>query len=164
MHAIVTFIAQYLLFILIAIAGIYWLKQDNIAKLKIAFIGIVGSLIALILMKIGAALFYDPRPFVTHNVIPYFQHAADNGFPSDHTSLAAVLAVTLFFASRKLGIALLIGAILVGSARVVAHVHSPIDIIGGLVIGIVSVYVSHSLYQAWQRRRHPVSVTKKRGA
>ncbi len=153
MHTIITFIAQYLLFILIAIAGIYWLKQNNKAKLKIVFVGIVGSLIAFILMKIGAALFYDPRPFVTHNVVPYFQHAADNGFPSDHASLAAVLAATLFFASRKLGIALFVGAILVGSARVIAHVHSPIDIIGGLAIGIFSVCISYYLYQVWQRRR-----------
>ncbi len=159
MHTIVTFAAQYLLFILIAIAGIYWLQQDKTAKIKIAFIGLLGSVIALILMKIGAALFYDPRPFVTHTVVPYFQHAADNGFPSDHTSLAAVLAVTLFFASRKLGIALFIGAILVGGSRVIAHVHSPIDIIGGLAIGIVSVYASHSLYKLWQKKRQHSQVT-----
>jgi undecaprenyl-diphosphatase len=159
MHTIVILIAQYLLFILIGIGGIYWLRQDKAAKIKIAFIGLIGAVIALMLMKIGAALFYDPRPFVTHNVVPYFHHVADNGFPSDHTSLAAVLAVTLFFASRKLGIALFIGAIFVGGSRVIAHVHSPIDIIGGLVIGIVSVYASHSLYRLWQKKRQHSQVT-----
>lgn len=153
MHGLIILIAQYLLFVLIAIAGAYWLTKDKTMKLKIVFIGILGSLIALILMKIGAALFYDPRPFVDGAVIPYFKHAADNGFPSDHTSLAAVLAVTMFFASRKLGIALFVGAIAIGSARVIAHVHSPIDIIGGLAIGIVSVYISQLLYKLWQKRK-----------
>lgn len=158
MHTLIVFIAQYLLFILILIAGAYWLIQDKSVKLKIVIIGILGSIIALILMKIGAALFYDPRPFVSSGVVPYFKHVADNGFPSDHTSLAAVLAVTIFFASRKLGIALFIGAIVIGSARVIANVHSPVDIIGGLLIGIVGVYLSHSLYQLWQKRqRHTLN-------
>ena len=153
MHLVVTFIAQYLLFLLIAVAGVYWLTQPRTIKLKIVFIGIVGSLIALILMKVGAALFYDPRPFVDSTIVPYFKHAADNGFPSDHTSLATVLAVTMFFASRKLGIALFIGAVAIGAARVIAHVHSPIDIIGGLVIGIASVYISQLIYSLWRNSR-----------
>ena len=156
MHTIVILIAQYLLFVLILIAGVYWLVQDKSVKLKILIIGIVSSIIALILMKIGAALFYDPRPFVSSGVVPYFKHVADNGFPSDHTSLAAVLAVTMFFVSRKLGIALFVGAIVIGSARVIAHVHSPIDIIGGLMIGIISVHIGHVLYKIWRNRRQNI--------
>lgn len=159
MHAIVTFIAQYLLFILIAIAGIYWLTLKKVSKVRVIIIGLVGSVIALILMKVTATLFYDPRPFLTYGVIPYFPHAADNGFPSDHTSLAAVLAATMFFVSRKLGVGLLVGAILVGGARVIAHVHSPIDIIGGLMIGIGSVYVAQLLYRLWQGRTKPQKIS-----
>lgn len=153
MHLVITFIAQYLLFLLIAAAGVYWLTQPKTIKLKIVFIGIIGSLIALILMKVGAALFYDPRPFVDSTIVPYFKHAADNGFPSDHTSLATVLALTIFFVSRKVGLTLLIGAVAIGTARVIAHVHSPIDIIGGLVIGMISVYISQLLYGLWQKHR-----------
>lgn len=153
MHSLVVFIAQDLLFILIAIAGIYWLRLNKVSKIRILVIGLVGSIIALLLMKLSAALFYDPRPFVASGVVPYFHHAADNGFPSDHTSLAAVLAATLFIASRKLGIGLSIGAVLVGSARVIAHVHSSVDIIGGLVIGIGSVFIAHQLYALWVKRR-----------
>jgi undecaprenyl-diphosphatase len=152
MHTIIVLIAQYLLFVLILIAGAYWLVQDKSVKIKVLIIGILSSIIALILMKIGAALFYDPRPFV-NGVIPYFKHVADNGFPSDHTTLAAVLAVTIFFVSRKLGIALFVGAIVIGSARVIAHVHSPIDIIGGLTIGILSVYIGQLIYKIWRNRR-----------
>jgi undecaprenyl-diphosphatase len=153
MHTIIVLIAQYLLFVLILIAGAYWLVQDKSVKIKVLIIGILSSIIALILMKIGAALFYDPRPFVNGSVIPYFKHVADNGFPSDHTTLAAVLAVTIFFVSRKLGIALFVGAIVIGSARVIAHVHSPIDIIGGLTIGILSVYIGQLIYKIWRNRR-----------
>ncbi len=151
MHTMIVLVAQYLLFVLILIAGTYWITQDRSAKLKIIIIGLIGSVIALILMKVGAALFYDPRPFVGSTVVPYFKHAADNGFPSDHTSLAAVLAVTMFFVSRKLGVSLFIGAMAIGAARVIAHVHSPIDIIGGLFIGTASVYISQLLYGLWQR-------------
>jgi membrane-associated phospholipid phosphatase len=44
----------------------------------------------------------------------------------------------------------------VGSSRVIAYVHSLIEIVGRLVIGIVSTYIAHWLYTLWEKR-HKVS-------
>lgn len=50
-----------------------------------------------------------------------------------------VIASVVFVYSRKLGVVLGILALTVGLARVAAYVHHPIDILGGILIAVVSV-------------------------
>lgn len=146
MDSIIIFCAKYLYLAVILIAGVYWLTLSKKLKIQLAIFGFVAGLIALALTKIGGSLFYDPRPFVSSNIIPLYAHSADNGFPSDHTVLTAFVAVTIFFASKKLGLVLLLLAIIIGTSRVMAHVHKPIDIIGSLVFagigGLTAYYLT----------------------
>lgn len=112
-----------------------WLQAGRHQKKQIALAIFTALIIALILDKTGAKLYYDPRPFMTQNVTPLVAHAADNGFPSQHTLYSVTLAVTLIFYRKKLGWIALGIALAVGIARVAALVHSPIDIIGGALFG-----------------------------
>ena len=142
MHSILLFLAKYLLFVLTLVAFAYWLTLPRPAKIRMVVFGAITGLVTLVLVKTGAALYYDPRPFVSHHVTPLYPHAPDNGFPSDHTFAAAVGALTVFSASRKLGLALLAGAVAIGAARVIGHIHSPIDIIGSLVFATTGYAVA----------------------
>lgn len=137
MDHLIIFGAKYLIFVIAAAAIICWLmlKRDN--KIRLAVTVIIGLIIAVIIAKIASQLYYDPRPFVKSSVEPLFSHPPDNGFPSDHTYLAMTVAACVFFYRRNVGIALGILAVLVGVSRVAAHVHSPIDIIGALIIGVI---------------------------
>jgi membrane-associated phospholipid phosphatase len=87
------------------------------------------------LIALAGALYYDPRPFVIQHIHPPFAPAADNGFPSDHATLTMFLAVCVPFCSRPWGIVLAVNALMVGAARVLRHVHSPLDIAAGFLIG-----------------------------
>ena len=50
----------------------------------------MALVIMVVLIKVAAAIYTDPRPFVVDpSIEPLFAHPADNGFPSDHTALAA---------------------------------------------------------------------------
>jgi len=89
--------------------------------------------------KILSHFYYDPRPFVVSHVIPLFHHAPDNGFPSDHALLTGTLAAGVMPFSAWLAALLWVLAFLVGGARVVAHVHHTIDIVGSFVIALVSL-------------------------
>ncbi len=78
-------------------------------------------------------------------------HASGPGFPSGHSAISAVfwvLLVLLF--SRKprvsLPVALLVVA-LVSYSRVVLGVHYVIDVVGGVLIGIVIGLVAYKLYK-----------------
>ena len=90
------------------------------------------------LIKTGGAVYYDPRPFVAAHVAPLFPHAADNGFPSDHTAVTMFVAFSVLVVSRPWGLALAALSLLAGVARVLAHVHSPIDIAGAVAIAALA--------------------------
>lgn len=146
MNNIIIFAAKYVVFIIPLIAFVYWLTLGKKQKLQFALYGIITLIITFILTRIGSTFYYDPRPFADGSVTPLLPHAADNGFPSDHTALAASVAVATFLVNKKLGIILGLLAILVGASRVVAHVHSPIDIIGSIVFacigGLAAFYIT----------------------
>lgn len=145
MNLLLLLIAKYLFVIVGLIAGIYWLTLPTTEKIKVAVFAIIAGIVCFLLIKIGASLYYDPRPFVNNAVTPLYPHAADNGFPSDHTALTAFTALTVYFSSRRLGLILLGMSILIGLSRVIGHIHSPIDIIGSLVIAVIGSGVAYYL-------------------
>lgn len=149
MNSVIIFCAIYLIFIIGLVGLGYWFSLPRKQKTIVAVTGAVTLIVAFLLAKIGAAMFYDARPFVSDHVTALFKYTDDNGFPSDHTLLTASIAVAVLFVSKKWGIGLLIGSIVIGTARVLANVHHPIDIIGSLVFvavgGVVAYYLQPKL-------------------
>jgi undecaprenyl-diphosphatase len=141
MHTLVIFAAKYLV-ILICLGFVLTLWLIPSAK-RMEFIlrTIIAGVLAFLLSLLAGRLYFDPRPFVAHHSIPLIAHSADNGFPSDHMLLATLVAFSVLSVNRKFGIILLGLATLVGGARVMAGVHSPIDIIGSTVISAVAVVI-----------------------
>ena len=99
----------------------------------------------MLLAVLGSYLFDNPRPFISDGVTPLFSSALDNGFPSDHTLLTAFLAFAVLVYSRRLGIALLILAFIVGWARVAGGVHHAVDVLGSFAIAGVAVLAAKSI-------------------
>lgn len=141
MDSIVVFGAKYL-FISLPLLFVFALYQAGNKDRKKLIIAIsVAFIIAGIFDKISSKLYYDPRPFVAHNVKPLVAHSADNGFPSEHTLLSYTIASVIFFFRRRLGWLAFGLGLLVGIARIAAHVHSPIDIAGSIIFGLIAGYV-----------------------
>jgi membrane-associated phospholipid phosphatase len=68
----------------------------------------VRAVIGLVVVGIGiwltGQLHTNPRPFVHDPAsTPLFPHSADNGFPSDHSAAAALIAVLVARYRRALG-------------------------------------------------------------
>ena len=142
MNSLIVFVAKYFLYLSVLLVALYWLKSTTSGKIELGFRLVVGGLIALGLARVGAQFYYSTRPFVTSHVAPLFAHAPDNGFPSDHALLASFLGFALLRYSRTLGIILLVNAVLIGTARVAAHVHHPFDILGSFVFSALAVVVT----------------------
>jgi undecaprenyl-diphosphatase len=86
-----------------------------------------------------------PRPFVAHpgSIHLFAQHAADPGFPSDHTTAAFAIAVALLLRSRRWGAVALVAAVVLALTRVAMGIHYPTDVLAGAAIGTLSTLALH---------------------
>ncbi len=107
---------------------------------------IIAGFIAVILSKILSGLYFHPRPFADGHITPLIPHdPSDNGFPSDHTVLVMTITASLYFYHKRLAALALVLGLLVGAGRVWAHVHSPLDIAAGIIVGFAAGYLGYQL-------------------
>ena len=155
MNSLTAAVAQYLLFLILAAATVIWLRLPRPDKVGLAVQVVVSLAIAVVFVKLAGAVHADPRPFVVDpSVKPLFAHPADNGFPSDHTALAATVALLVMTYRKGLGAVLLAASVVLGAARMAAHVHHGQDIVAGLLIAVLAVGIAAGTWR-WVRPRLP---------
>lgn len=145
MNTLIGWVADYALVVLAVAAAVSWLRSPRTDKLPYAATTVLALGLVAVMVKAAGAVWTDPRPFVVDHVAPLISHSVDNGFPSDHTALAAAVATVVFFRHRRLGIGLLALTVVLGASRVFALVHHWPDIIGGLAIGVAAGAAAHLL-------------------
>jgi undecaprenyl-diphosphatase len=143
MDIFITIIADWLVFPIVIIGGITMLTiKPSDVRYQMICRGAVAALFALLLAKIGSLFYQGERPFLSAGELPKAAYLDNPGFPSDHTLL--VFSITfIVWASTKnkpLSIVLLIMGILVAAGRILALVHSPIDVAGGIVFAFLAVW------------------------
>ena len=137
----ILFGAQYLYLVIVVLSGIFIYSRPKELRLKLFLSLVIAFPLTYLVAKTGSVFFESPRPFVLSGIPPLLPHAADNGFPSDHTLLSAACAALVLWSGKRLGIVLMGMAFLVGYARVLAGVHHPVDIVGSMVIATGVVWV-----------------------
>lgn len=154
MHTFIVFCASYLIVLVClgALLAFYWLKAP--LRLRYALLVICSGAVAFVLSLLAAHLHYESRPFVVEHIQPLIKHGADNGFPSDHALLSMTLTAATYFYNRKVAAWMLAGCILIGWARVAAHLHSPQQIAAGWVLGIIGVLVAYVALRFFRTRDH----------
>ncbi|MCL5113464.1 MAG: phosphatase PAP2 family protein [Patescibacteria group bacterium] len=155
MNEVIKISAEYLIYLTILIELIAWWTVKKEDRIKIAILIIIAGAIAFTLRTIGGALYYDPRPFVVEHVKPLVPHAPDNGFPSDHALLSGTLTAVTFFFSKKYGYLLLVLTVIIGVARVLAKVHTPLDIGAGWIFGIIGAVCSYYIVNLYIKKKLP---------
>lgn len=126
---------------------------------------VTGGVATVLLVKLGGLAYSHPRPFVVHHVLPLVAHAADNGFPSDHSAAAGLAVAFLWTRSRLSASIAIVFGLIVGAARVVAQLHWPIDIAAGYAFGIAGGSVALFIFQysrrpELHRRTQPVRLQR----
>lgn len=147
----ITFLASFLVWIMFAALLTLWAFDKRIKKEQV-FHAVVASFMAWLLSEAIKNWFPTVRPFEVNH-----QHALtlftpnDSAFPSDHSAIAFGLAVSVWSHHKKLGIVFIVAAMLVGVGRVLGNVHYYTDIVGGAVLGVVSVIILEKLHVALEK-------------
>ena len=153
MNTLFVFGAKYVWLISVIVVTIYFLMQDRATQKKMIVFGGLSIVLVCVFILIAGWSYYNPRPFVVGNFTPLIPHAADNGFPSDHTLLTATIAAFLTYYNRRIAILLWCIAVIVGVSRVYVGVHHPIDIIGSIVISIIGTGIIYLLLKKFSHKK-----------
>ncbi len=144
------FTAEWLPYFL-ALAGLVFLWRLRGWRQRIfgaVEIGLAVLLSRGILTEIIRHFYAHPRPFAALGFTPLIQESG-NSFPSGHMTGLFAFAVVVYLLNRKWGWWFFALSFLVGIARIYVGVHWPYDILGGIVIGILSGLLVH-----WAVRDH----------
>ena len=90
------------------------------------------------------------RPFINHpeaeNAMRLlYWHLTDSSFPSNAVTGLAAVAAGLWFADRRASAIMWTLVVLWGLGRVYVGIHYPVDVAGGMLIGIISALLAISL-------------------
>ena len=89
------------------------------------------------------------RPFVENIGYNFLHHAADDSFPSDHGTVIFTFALA-FLCWHRLwsGSLLMVLAVVIAWSRVYLGVHWPLDMLGGLLAGMIGCLSAQIIWQA----------------
>lgn len=138
---LVTFFASVFIWFLFLGLIVLWFLDGKIKKEQVIH-ALFSVLISFFLANLVKYFFPTVRPFILNGLdIDVIIPPTGAAFPSEHTTTAFALAITIFLHDRKVGWWYLAAALLIGLARVIANVHYPIDIIGGALLGTLVAVV-----------------------
>lgn len=152
--------------VIIVITATYVLLRDIPNNKKFAAYSriLMAGLTAYLVAKLIASV-YQPaieRPFETLGLEPGASYLNNPGFPSDHALFATAILLAVWFETRRtrLVLALAVLVLLMCTGRVLALVHTPLDVIGGVVIALTG-----AVWYRWrpvrQKDRHVTHSHKK---
>lgn len=129
----------------VALLGVYALLRyvPKTKRYQTYSMVLMAGLTSYVVAKI-VGLLYQPatlRPFELLGVEPGASFLDNPGFPSDHALFVSAITLAILFATKNTRLALvaLTLTILICVGRVVALVHTPLDVMGGALVACVGL-------------------------
>ncbi|MED3996339.1 undecaprenyl-diphosphatase [Peribacillus frigoritolerans] len=141
---IMIFFAEYVQYAFVLLILLLWLLNKSNFRV-IAFQAMVSFTLAYSINRIIELFIYRERPFISHEIIQLIEHSANSSFPSDHATSAIAIAVTLWLSSHRFKYSWFILAIIVAFSRVWVGVHYPLDVVAGVLNGVIIAVFTHYL-------------------
>lgn len=148
--SIIIFSAKYLPYLIVAALVLFLVfSRDRRREFKMIFYAIVSAVLARLIITELIRYFYPhPRPFEVFNFVPLIYDYASS-FPSGHAAFFFALATIIFIFHKKWGIVYFLGSFIIVLSRIMAGIHWPVDILGGMVVGIGSAILINFLFKKY---------------
>ena len=155
MDRLIVFTAEIFPYLVLILAGLFLLFHHEIFRADNPFqvlrqkykeissvvFSVIFAYVFAVLLKI---LFQTPRPFQALDGVNALFLESGYAFPSGHSMVFMALGLAIFLLHKNAGYFFVFFAILIGLARIMAGVHSPIDILGGFILGaLVAILVRY---------------------
>lgn len=113
----------------------------------------IALALALTLSWLIGSLYPHPRPFVIGLGHQFLAHDATESYPSNHGTIIFTFAIAFFCWHRAWsGVVLLAVGAAIAWSRVFLGVHWPMDMLGGLLLGMLSCLTAQAAWHFCGRR------------
>lgn len=139
------FLARWLIYCLIPFA----LLARRSADMKAAvYEAMWTALVAFTMSTVLASIIGRVRPFAASTAVQALvpPNIQSGSFPSSHTAVAFGVAFALFYIHPSIGIAAFGMAVLVALGRIMAGMHYPSDILGGILVGVLAYVIVRAVH------------------
>lgn len=152
-RALAVFCASYLVYLMAVVWLVVVAWRRSRLTLALVVRVVVMVLLAYLTAKILGGIVVDQRPYLADHVRPLTTIAHDNGFPSDHTLLAAAIGASLWWIDRRWVTLFALATLLVMLGRLAIGAHHTLDVVGSVVVVLVAMLVVTALPfpGAWSR-------------
>lgn len=113
-------------------------------RVLIAICSLLGS--CLIVMIVNE-LYFRERPFNLHEAKLIFYAPTDSSFPSNSTAAMFGLSIPILKTRMRVGMMMLLASMCLGLCRIYVGVHFPGDVIGGVLVALLSFCVTILLFK-----------------
>jgi undecaprenyl-diphosphatase len=141
LDGVIVFVGEYLGYLLVlAVALFAWreVRQKRWNKVWGYIVAVLGAIIArLVVTELIRSFYHHLRPSLALHITPLWSETTYS-FPSGHTIFFFALAAGVYRINKPFGWTLYVLSFLIGVARVAGGVHYPLDILGGIVLGILT--------------------------
>lgn len=147
------FCANYLIYLPIIILGICWFFKPSYRQLIIKVIISLGF--AFLVTFFIRHLYYSPRPFAVNVGTNFLFHEETSSLPSQHAVFiwTICLAICLNYTHRFKWLLYLfiMVAILVCWSRIFLGIHWPFDIVVGILVSIIAVFIMQKSWSFFKK-------------
>lgn len=145
LHEPARLFAQYgvVLFALLLLAAWWRARSLGTGAMTRALWSPIAVLVAVGINQPLVHHFNEARPYtVFPDALVLISRSTDPAFPSDHGTMAGAVAAAVLLStwrtgSRRLGVVVLVLAVLMAFTRVYVGAHYPLDMVAGLIVGAV---------------------------
>lgn len=145
---LINFAAEWYPYIILITLFVYLFKHRDNPKKGVGDLFAVGAtaVFAYVTAYILKDVVHTLRPFDALTWVKPLVSESGSAFPSGHATFFMALAAALWFYHKRLSIFFGVSAIIIGIARIMAGIHWPVDIAGGLVIGFAIGVTLHRIF------------------
>ena len=113
-------------------------------RVLIAICSLLGS--CLIVMVVNE-LFFRERPFNLPEAKLIFYAPTDSSFPSNSTAAMFGLSIPILKTRMRVGVMMLLASMCLATCRIYVGVHFPGDVIGGVLVALLSFCITILLFK-----------------
>ncbi|MDP3052211.1 MAG: phosphatase PAP2 family protein [bacterium] len=160
-NTIIIFCAKYLPYIIVAVLGLFFIfGHDRRRELKMIIYAAISVILSRLVITEIIRYFYPvARPFIFYKFTPLLYDSASS-FPSGHAAFFFALAAIIFIFHKKWGIVYFLGSLIICVSRIMAGIHWPADILGGVVVGIGSAILIYYWLRPRFEAKRQIAVAK----